>query len=304
MKERIIYLDAIRGWAIFIVVWVHSTWLMLGALHCELYSFAVVYPMPLFFSVSGYLRGRKGASVRLPWQRWIKMLAYLLVGSVGYALLFGVPISEMFGSRYYYWFFAALLLSELLAEPLLRFRPAGATVCAILLWGLFLAASTLIGHDRFGIPFADMEQYWLFYWLGVLMARIPRLRIILTSLPAAAAGAVVLAAALLTWQDAGTLYGLLGGLGGLSVTWWLFRRMEGRLGFAARLGRLSLGVFLLSYPVLRALAPLGALVPRAWVDSGWQWLTAFVVAMPLTLLMALCWKYLNLIVNRILHLHK
>lgn len=280
-----------RGWAIFIVVWVHSTWLMLGASHCWLYSFAVVYPMPVFFVVSGYLRGRKKSDTfRVPWRRWLKLLSLLAAGSCGYAWMAGVPLSLMFGQMYYYWFFAALLLCEIIVEMLLSVvRHSGwfaGSVGAVVVWLMFLFATSLWGHDRLGLPLADMEQYWLFYWLGVLMSVSRRLTDMTSSFPVALCGAVLLAASLITWQDAGTLYGLLGGSGGLSLTWSLTRRLSGKLGMVAWLGRQSLAVFLLSYPVLALLAPWGALVPREWVETPWQWLTAFVVAVPVTAAMA------------------
>ncbi len=101
-----------RGWAIFVMVWVHSTWLALGADKVYMWSFAVVYPMPVFFAVSGYLWSYKNRP-GVPWRRWLKMLVLLLVGSLGYALLFGEDAWGMFSDMYYYWFFAALLLCEL-----------------------------------------------------------------------------------------------------------------------------------------------------------------------------------------------
>lgn len=42
-----------RGWAIFVMVWVHSTWLALGADKVYMWSFAVVYPMPVFLPCRG-----------------------------------------------------------------------------------------------------------------------------------------------------------------------------------------------------------------------------------------------------------
>lgn len=130
-----------RGWAIFVMVWVHSTWLALGADKVYMWSFAVVYPMPVFFAVSGYLWSYKNRP-GVPWRRWLKMLVLLLVGSLGYALLFGEDAWGMFSDMYYYWFFAALLLCELCQYGLDRLalgRTARAAlqvyiVGAVLLW--------------------------------------------------------------------------------------------------------------------------------------------------------------------------
>ena len=291
-SRRIQYIDAIRGWAIFIVVWVHSTWLMLGASRCWMYSFAVIYPMPLFFFVSGYLRGGKVSDVRSSVVRWMRLLMLLIAGSACYALIAGMPLPEMFTDKYYYWFFTALLLCEIISYIFSRlFRGDRliwyGSVAAALCWLLFMGTCAQWGANRFAVPWGDMEQYWLFYWLGVLMAHSKRLKDILVNKWAALAGGIILAASVYAWQSAGTLPGLLGGLGGITFTVTLFRRFDGHLPVVAWMGRRSLGIFLLSYPVLYLFRLPDMTIPESWVQTQWQWLTAFVVAVPLSLIMAL-----------------
>ena len=65
------------------------------------------------------------------------------------------------------------------------------------------------------------------------------------------------------------------------------RLFEGRLRLLAWTGRHSLGIFLLSYFVLRGLEPVGMLVPRSWVDSPLQIISAFIAALMLTPFMGL-----------------
>ncbi len=287
-----------RGWAIFVMVWVHSTWLALGADKVYMWSFAVVYPMPVFFAVSGYLWSYKNRP-GVPWRRWLKMLVLLLVGSLGYALLFGEDAWGMFSDMYYYWFFAALLLCELCQYGLDRLalgRTARAAlqvyiVGAVLLWNVFWWCMEDFGANRFGIPWADMESYWLFYAMGAMMGRDLKARRALTTWPMAAIGALLLAYGIYCGKGAGSPGGLAGGLGAVTLTWWAFRQLSIRTHRGASLlawvGRQSLGVFLLSYPVLSWLLPLGLRAPRSWVDTTpRQWFAALAVAIPVTLLMA------------------
>lgn len=200
-----------RGWAIFVMVWVHSTWLALGADKVYMWSFAVVYPMPVFFAVSGYLWSYKNRP-GVPWRRWLKMLVLLLVGSLGYALLFGEDAWGMFSDMYYYWFFAALLLCELCQYGLDRLalgRTARAAlqvyiVGAVLLWNVFWWCMEDLGANRFGIPWADMESYWLFYAMGSMMGRDLKARRALTTWPVAAIGALLLAYGIYCGKGAGS----------------------------------------------------------------------------------------------------
>lgn len=336
-RLRIPYLDAMRGWVIFVMVWVHSTWLALGAEHVFMWSFAVVYPMPVFFAVSGYLWSYTGRQ-SVPWLRWMKMLVLLLAGSLGYALLFDKNIWGMFSDMYYYWFFTALLLCELcqygmesLARAIRCSKEQMIAVGSAVLWCLFLWAMLGWGHNRFGIPWRDMEQYWLFYALGILMGRSRKLKRLLTSWKAAAIGLLLLSFGIYCGMGAGSIEGLAGGLGAVMLTWRLFESMSrddkpshsknsssstssplhssyrssltlflshslshslsSPLIFLssslAWLGRQSLGIFLLSYPVLTWLRPLSKLMPRQWVDTTpGQWFTALTVGIPATLLMA------------------
>ena len=222
-----------RGWAIFVMVWVHSTWLALGADKVYMWSFAVVYPMPVFFAVLGYLWSYKNRP-GVPWRRWLKMLVLLLVGSLGYALLFGEDAWGMFSDMYYYWFFAALLLCELCQYGLDRLalgRTARAAlqvyiVGAVLLWNVFWWCMEDFGANRFGIPWADMESYWLFYAMGAMMGRDLKARRALTTWPMAAIGALLLAYGIYCGKGAGSPGGLAGGLGAVTLTWWAFRQLS------------------------------------------------------------------------------
>lgn len=302
--NRIQYIDAMRGWAVFVMVWVHATWLSLGAQRIFMWSFAVVYPMPVFFAVAGYLWALNDRHA-IPWKRWRKMIALLLAGSIGYALLFNVPVRLMFSGMYYYWFFTALLLCEIcvwgmaeIARILNRSINMILIVGTPLLWTLFFFAMREWGRDRFGIPWGDMEQYWLFYVLGTMMGRSPRLTRLLTSPYAAAAGLILLVYGVLSSVGAGTPQGLAGGLGAVMITWHIFAAADGHVPTMAWLGRNSLGIFLLSYPMLKSLAPLAMMVPRNYVESPWQWLAACLTAIPAVIVMAYLTsrfkKYFNL----------
>lgn len=295
-RLRLQYLDALRGWAIFMMVWVHSTWLLLGANECYLQLFGELYVMPLFFTVSGWLRGRHRRRQALLWRRWIKMLACLAAGSIGFAVCFGMPLHLMFTDCYYYWFFTALLLCEMIYELCAALSPrilpehfrtpfyAAASIGIAIVCGLIYRR---YGMNTGGIPWYDMTLYLPFYALGILMQRYGRLGQLLTSLPAAIVGFLVLALAIITWQQPPSLPAYIGSLGGVAVSWYVMRLFEGRLRLLAWTGRHSLGIFLLSYFVLRGLEPVGMLVPRSWVDSPLQIISAFIAALMLTPFMGL-----------------
>lgn len=295
-RLRLQYLDALRGWAIFMMVWVHSTWLLLGANECYLQLFGELYVMPLFFTVSGWLRGRHRRRQALLWRRWIKMLAWLAAGSIGFSLCFGVPLRLMFTEYYYYWFFTALLLCEIIYELCgaltrriiaERFRTPFYATASIVTAIVCAIVCRRCGMNAGGIPWYDMALYLPFYALGILIQRYAALGKLLTSLPAAIAGFIILALAIFTWQQPLSPPAYLASAGGMACTWYVMRLFEGRLRLLAWTGRHSLGIFLLSYFVLRGLEPVGMLVPRSWVDSPLQIISAFIAALMLTPFMGL-----------------
>ena len=97
-----------------------------------------------------------------------------------------------------------------------------------------------------GIPWYDMTLYLPFYALGKLMQRYGRLGQLRRSLPPASAGVLVVALAIVTWQQPPSLPAYIGSQGGVAVSWYEKRLFEGRLRLLAWTGSHSQGIFQLN----------------------------------------------------------
>ncbi len=304
--HRDVTLDALRGIGIFSVVWVHATWLCMGADVCNMWGYANVYPLPLFFGVSAFLLSCRHYTKDHLLSRWLKMLCYLIGGSVVYAAVFGRRVWDMFSNDYYYWFFAALLVMEVSWSALGRLRRSNGWLAiggALGVWGLFAAGHYWLGYNFAGIPFADLEYYWPAYIFGGIMGYSGRLFRLVMQRWCAITGLVMLGVALFTDPSLGLPRYYLGSLGGLVFTWYTLRRVASSswlLNKMAGLGRETLGIFLLSYFLLKLLSPIGNQLPREWVnDAVLQWILAFVIAVPSVSLMWYICRYWHVVTDKI-----
>lgn len=308
-RYRVEYVDALRGVGILMMVWVHTVWLLFGASHSWLQGVGVLVTMPVLFAVSGYVRGGRHAGWRKTVVRCARLLMWLLLASAFASLCMQLPFAVFFSTQYFYWYFTLLIIFEISGEILIRIMDCNSygvwvsTFGALLIWGISAMAYQYFGDVSRGIPWGDFERYWLFYWFGVLMRRNHRFMDKVTSPWIICVGALAGAVSIYTWQTAGFPAGMAGGLGALLALWGVARRCDGRLKFMAWIGRQSLGIFILSYPVLYWLSPWGELMPQQWRETILQIVPATVAALPLTVLMADAWWWIKRLYLKIIDIH-
>lgn len=266
MKERILWLDCLKGFAILLVVLGHCIHTMAGpgeTLWGGVLYLIYCFHMPLFFAASGYLYGPRGERFRQSPQGMggyilSRALALGIPGAV-FGLVQGILsftrqtqgslaqrlLSAGMEGVAAYWFLPVLMaLSALL--PLLDalLRREGAVA------GLLLFSSLLAGiwHNGAGV----FLFYGFCFYGGALLERHPK-ALEGGPLPVVLAASLFLAGAAVSFfeRDGALITDLylkaLLGVPGAYACLWLFRRRKllTRWKFLARMGRDTLAVYLL-----------------------------------------------------------
>lgn len=183
MKQRIYYIDFIRGIGILLMLYAH---IPIGG---EFNHIVYAFHMPLFFFVSGYLYNEKINLSNMK-KKFIKLLpSYLFFSILGYLLWLVefkptnffeamVPLFHVFTFNNdsmpivgAIWFITALLASEFIYFLLRQYikNELLLLVCCLLLFSM----SLLLGNIHFNLPFSINQSFvgLLFLHIGFLCAK-------------------------------------------------------------------------------------------------------------------------------------
>jgi fucose 4-O-acetylase-like acetyltransferase len=176
MNKRIEFIDALKGFAIFCVLWGHSLQYLRGNydfFHNPAFEFIYSFHMPLFFVISGFFFVsslklnikdfllKKGKQLLLPCFSWGFIFAMLYVAAKIYhntEINYGLLFQNYFSPRSWFWFLRELFISYCLAYFSLRILKKQWLAC--LLSVCFVLFAPFCGLQRFLLPM---------FWFGIFL---------------------------------------------------------------------------------------------------------------------------------------
>jgi len=312
---RAIGVDALRGFAILLVVLGHSisnaeNLLRASGYNLEYYvsNFLYTFHMPLFFLVSGYVLfgkhikvGDRAIRLMLPFFAWIPVYWFVnrYIHHYPFPVRFGTTLKDtIFNPGNGLWFLPTLFLCSLLLIPVIYLEKRRSWFAEAYL-GLVFVAVNLIPYDKLGV--LQVKYFFFFFAAGYLLAK-HRGRIEGIGRRRVAAGAALLSAAFLVAFTVLYYYGLIKPFTFPISLVDLFKTPS---AYLIRYGMACLGI-VLSIAVIRALGTTRALKVLAWFGlvtmdiyvahglmiqlafgSGWvKVLTGFVLGIVLSLALA------------------
>lgn len=171
--ERLLYLDLLKGIAIFFVVIGHVMIFSFGIHHSCVQSMLVLFHMPIFFYVSGFLAYRElsGQEVKKYILRKLKRLLFPWISvSLAMHLFSGMDIYTTFIK--YYWFFYVLIILSLIFicfEYLVVRHVKNIYLCFIAYVAIptiLLLIKVLFKCDNTYFPFSQTIMYFFPFMLG------------------------------------------------------------------------------------------------------------------------------------------
>lgn len=319
--KRIEYIDSIRGLAIFLVVWGHAIQYLDGEASFftdPVFKFIYSFHMPLFFVISGFLFS---SSLRKPAADFFKQKSLqLLLPSVVWALILGVidyPILKdepmdilkvLNPQSWHIWFLRELFISSALVYLAFGLVKKGWLAAMLCLLAVLI------------IPYFEIQRSLLPAFLAGMLLRRNYFKITGQARYLLPAVAVVFAVLLIFWETKYTLYfttfpsvfhingmsfnfqqfglalyRIIIGIAG-SVIMWLGIRMLYRdnrfLGLLARVGTLTMGIYIFQTLILEKIIPL--FINLEGVPHVAYILVTFITAITVTLLTG----WLTLVTNK------
>jgi fucose 4-O-acetylase-like acetyltransferase len=177
MKQRIEFIDALKGFAIFCVLWGHSLQYLRNEddfFHNQAFEFIYSFHMPLFFMISGFFFR---SSLKLNFKQFIKKKGLqLLLPCLVWAILFGLLkftkaiilksdinyISEMMKIivpfKWPFWFLKEIFISYFLVYVTLKIFKKEWLACILSV--SFVLIAPYCGFQRFLLPI---------FWFGIYL---------------------------------------------------------------------------------------------------------------------------------------
>lgn len=168
MKERIFYIDALKAFAILLVVIGHESFF--SPVDDKVYGIVTIFHMPLFMAVSGFVTNPE--KIHLP--KRAKMFIPFLIFGLSWTLLIGLTVSDFFTEEFKrgYWYLYVLFVFCLLLAACRRLPwrlEVGMILVQCFLMSLHLAFhGTAVGET---LSTNHMFQLWPFFCLGILFRR-------------------------------------------------------------------------------------------------------------------------------------
>lgn len=277
MKERIAFADALKGFAIFCVLWGHALQYLHGAdydyLGNSMYEFIYSFHMPLFFMISGFFFSpsskdfllKKVRQLVVPNICWAIIFIFVLIAAKIYHgtlhELTTPPLPHQF-RQLPFWFLTHLFISFVLVWGLIKILKKWWLACVV-----SLAAAVLMGITR--------EQFFLLpaFWVGMFLKRNWQ-TVLRFSTPTLAVTGALFVVCLIARNTCDTIFtppqsqyniviaqifrvitGIIG-----SVFWFmLFQKVWTECGFfsiLSRAGTMTMSIYILQSVILERILPL------------------------------------------------
>lgn len=169
------YIDGLKGFAIFLVVFAHVIAWSYGDLDTFLtnirasWLFWVVYSfhMPLFFAVSGYLAYRSFEHTT-PWEMIKKRTIQLLLPYVAIELFVNLVLQQTMN----YWFLIALYWMYVVTSVSQKVKLAYPVLLYVLIYGITILFPKLNEIDYLFIP--SFKDHYLSFLIGFYLCKYPK----------------------------------------------------------------------------------------------------------------------------------
>lgn len=167
-NSRIFYIDALKAFAILLVVLGHEA--MFSPVDDQVWQFVTIFHMPLFMAVSGFVTNPE----KIHLKKRARMLVPFLIFGLGWVLVIHAPVFSLFTNeaKQGYWYLYVLFVFCLLLSACQRLpwrQEVGMVLVQGFLMGLHLAFHrTVVGET---LSTDHMFQLWPFFCLGIFFRR-------------------------------------------------------------------------------------------------------------------------------------
>lgn len=299
MKQRVEYIDRLKGFAILCVVIGHFTLWAVGRHNDPLHDFVYLYHMPLFFFLSGIVI----SAVPKPKKVLIKACQFLcpffLVGGLAYSAYINGNFHDFIWGqfKYGYWYLQTLTLMYILLLPFnwTVFNGGGSRsailkdiVMAIGVYFFLVIINGFLSSDYSALTgIGQARLYWPYFILGFFFHKYQLTKRLMSyNVVMSLAMIFIFPACILYFSGFSHIYNLLS-LSFIIVFVYLFKSREGETSAIerelARIGRGTLDVYIFHYFVISTVH-LGAF--GQWLENSENWLLLGIVNVSVSIIIA------------------